>query len=89
SLSDNAQAKISVYPNPTANFINLAINPNLKVAAYSIRIINSSGTVVKENVSQQANWSANISNLRPGSYLVQVTNNNDKSIIGIASFVKN
>ncbi|MDB5142437.1 MAG: hypothetical protein JWQ66_1150, partial [Mucilaginibacter sp.] len=42
SLSDNAQAKISVYPNPTANFINLAINPNLKVAAYSIRIINSS-----------------------------------------------
>jgi trimeric autotransporter adhesin len=69
--------------------INLIINPNLKVAAYYIRIINSSGTVVKENVSQQADWSANISNLKPGSYLVRVTNNNDKSTIGIASFVKN
>jgi hypothetical protein len=81
--------KISVYPNPTADVINLTINPNLKVAAYSVRIINSSGTVVKENISQQATWNANISYLKPGSYLVQVTNNNDKSVIGIASFVKN
>jgi hypothetical protein len=82
-------AKIAVYPNPTANVINLTINPNLKAAAFYIRIINSSGAVVKENVSQQNTWNANISNLKPGSYLVQVTNDNDKSIIGTASFVKN
>jgi hypothetical protein len=88
-LTDKLNPKISVFPNPTANIINLEMAPGLKVSAYHVRIINSSGTVVKENISQQANWNANISYLKPGSYLVQVTNNNDQSIIGIASFVKN
>jgi hypothetical protein len=88
-LSDNLNPKISVFPNPTANVINLQMDPGLKVSAYHIRIINALGAVVKESTFQQASWNANISNLKPGSYLVQVTNNNDKSLVGIANFVKN
>jgi archaellum component FlaG (FlaF/FlaG flagellin family) len=65
------------------------MDPGLKVSAYHIRIINALGAVVKESTFQQTSWNANVSNLKPGSYLVQVTNNNDKSLVGIANFVKN
>jgi muramidase (phage lysozyme) len=81
--------KINIYPNPTKNVVNLEIDPGLKASAYHIRIINAFGTVVKEDVSQQTSWHANISSLKPGSYLMQVTNNSNKSLIGITSFVKN
>ena len=74
---------------PTSIVINLEMDPDSKVSSYSIRIVNAFGTVVKESVSEQPSWHANISNLLPGSYLVQVTNNKDKSLVGTANFVKN
>ncbi|MDB5154012.1 MAG: pknD 4 [Mucilaginibacter sp.] len=88
-LTDKLNPKISVFPNPTADVINLQMDPGLKVSAYHVSIINSLGAVVKESTFQQTSWNANVSNLKPGSYLVQVTNNNDKSLVGIANFVKN
>jgi len=84
-----AAVNINIFPNPAANIINLAIAPGLKASTYHVSIVNSLGAVVKESTFQQNSWNANISNLKPGSYLVQVTNNNDKSLVGIANFVKN
>jgi hypothetical protein len=81
--------KITVYPNPTVNDINLKMNPSVKESIYSIRIVNTLGAVVKESISQQANWHTDISNLKPGYYHIQVTNNSDKSLVGAANFVKN
>jgi hypothetical protein len=81
--------KITVYPNPTINDINLKMNAGAKESTYSIRIVNTLGAVVKESISQQASWHTDISSLKPGYYHIQVTNNSDKSLVGAANFVKN
>jgi len=86
-VSDNT-SNISVFPNPAVSTINLTMNQNSQKGTYSIRIINSAGTVVKESSSQQAAWKGNIGDLKPGTYVVQVTNSQSKSVVGITSFVK-
>ncbi|HVV55249.1 MAG TPA: T9SS type A sorting domain-containing protein, partial [Mucilaginibacter sp.] len=93
STWNNLLSNITVYPNPTASVINLTMNQGHdivfgKIDSYKIRIVNSFGTVVKEDVSRQPNWRANIGDLRPGTYLVQVTNGRNNSLVGTASFVK-
>jgi hypothetical protein len=87
--SDDAGSKISIYPNPAANVINLTVNQNSNIASYNIKIVDVTGIVVKETVSMQPNWNANIGYLKPGTYLVQVLNNKDKSLVGVTTFVKN
>ena len=85
----NNLSKISIFPNPAANVINLTMTQSTKEQGnYHIKIVSSEGLVVKQSVSQQPNWRANIGDLRPGTYLVQVTNGSNKSLVGIASFVK-
>jgi hypothetical protein len=81
--------RVKVFPNPSVNDINLNMSSGLTASTYSIRIVNALGSVVKESVSQQSNWHSDISNLKPGFYHIQVTNNTDKSLVGTASFVKN
>lgn len=90
----NNSVNIRVYPNPATSAINLSIAQNdnkladLKASSYSITIVNSVGLVVKQAVSTQSTWQADVSNLQPGTYMVQVTNSSNKSLVGIASFVK-
>jgi hypothetical protein len=79
---------LSVYPNPAVNIINLVIDPQKPVATYSIRVTNSVGTVVKQTVTSQPNWLGNVSNLLTGTYLIQVVNNKDNSLVGQTKFVK-
>ncbi|HEX3385210.1 MAG TPA: T9SS type A sorting domain-containing protein, partial [Mucilaginibacter sp.] len=86
-------ANISIYPNPTTSAINLSIAQdnklgNFKTDPYDIKIVSSFGVVVKQSSSQEATWQANIADLQPGTYMVHVTNHNNKSLIGTASFVK-
>ncbi|HTI57559.1 DUF2341 domain-containing protein [Mucilaginibacter sp.] len=88
SLQSDNISKISIYPNPAATTINLTMGPATTQAAYTIRIMNSAGTVVKQSSSQQSNWKAGIADLKPGTYLVQVMNSKSKSLVGITSFVK-
>lgn len=81
--------KINVYPNPANGTINLAITqPTSERAMYRIKIMNSSGTVVKDITSSQSNWQDNVSDLKPGTYLIQVTNNTTQSLVGENKFVK-
>ena len=56
--------------------------------SYSIEIVSVSGAVVKSVVSTQPHWQDDVSNLQPGTYILQVLNNKDKSAIGKVTFVK-
>ena len=108
---------ISVYPNPTSNTLNLAINLNntatttasttnssalqtlgtaLSVplaqssgpALYGIKIFSITGSVVKSATSASSSWQDNVSSLSPGTYIIQVVNNSDNSLIGKSTFIK-
>jgi hypothetical protein len=65
----------------------LAVGTN-GVQNYGIKIISITGTVVKNTTSSSANWQDNVSNLAPGTYIIQVTNNSDKSLVGKSTFIK-
>jgi trimeric autotransporter adhesin len=56
--------------------------------SYDIKIVNITGTVIKTALSSSANWQANVSSLSPGTYIIQVINNNDKKVVGKSTFVK-
>jgi len=65
-------------------------SPQIPVSeqSYSIKIISITGAIVKSANSFQATWQDNVSNLSPGTYIIQVVNNVDKSVIGKSTFVK-
>jgi len=92
SVAENS-VNLSVFPNPTTSSINVSIvhdekMGHFKLEAYDVKIVNSFGAVVKKGTSQDASWHANIGNLLPGTYMVQVTNSSSNALIGVASFVK-
>ncbi|MGH7237383.1 MAG: T9SS type A sorting domain-containing protein, partial [Candidatus Saccharimonadales bacterium] len=56
--------------------------------AYDIKIINITGSVVKSATSANANWQANVGSLLPGTYIIQVVNDKDKTLVGKGAFIK-
>jgi hypothetical protein len=56
--------------------------------SYGIRIISITGSVVKETTSGQPYWQNDVSSLTPGTYIIQVVNNKDESLVGKSIFVK-
>ncbi|MDB4904374.1 MAG: Cadherin-like beta sandwich domain protein [Mucilaginibacter sp.] len=84
-------SNIIIYPNPVSNTINLSITQNSNLSpklSYSIKVSNITGTVVKNGNTKTAAWQENASNLTPGTYVLQVINNNDNSLVGKATFIK-
>lgn len=88
--NDMADNNINVYPNPAGSTINMTLNTEVKGKAsiYNFTITNNYGLVVKQGTSAQINWQTNISDLRPGTYIIQVVNDRDKTFIGRSKLVK-
>jgi hypothetical protein len=85
----NGADRVHVYPNPATSTINVAIASDVKVAPpYVIMISSSSGRLIKQVTSPQANWQNSIAGLLPGTYIVKVFNNADSSLVGDTKFVK-
>ena len=55
---------------------------NKEAGNFNIRIMNSSGVLVKQIASAQNQWQGNVSNLLTGTYIIEVVNNKDKSLVG-------
>jgi len=85
-----ANSNINIYPNPASSTVYMAVNTAVKSnsTTYNFTITNSYGLVIKQGTSAQANWQANINDLLPGTYVIQVVNNKDKSFIGKSKLVK-
>ena len=56
--------------------------------SYSVKIVSTSGVVIKTLSTTNPNWQTDVSSLMPGTYIVQVSNQGDNSLIGQATFVK-
>ncbi len=84
-----AKSGINVYPNPSTGIINLAVvEPVTLPSVFNIKIMSSSGQVVKEISSGEATWHGNVGDLSPGTYIIQVTNSKTPSFVGENKFVK-
>jgi len=84
----NGNGHLTCYPNPAVNTINLCFTPKSEKRSCDLKISNSSGIVVKYAVLTDANWQGNVSGFLTGTYLIQVIDKKDNSIIGQAKFVK-
>lgn len=72
---------------------NNALNPFLAVPtdsyiSYHIEIVNITGSIVKTATTPLKSWQDNVSDLAPGTYIIKVINNYDKSLVGKSTFVK-
>jgi hypothetical protein len=86
-LSPNASFPGLAMQGKTVKTIGLAANPTAN-ALYSIKIINITGFVVKTATARQDNWQCDVTNLHPGTYIIQVQNDADNSPMGKGTFVK-
>ncbi|QEM11103.1 LamG-like jellyroll fold domain-containing protein [Mucilaginibacter rubeus] len=79
---------LSVYPNPTAESINIRISQPNASSNYNIEITNSSGIILKSVNITELYWKNNVSSFVPGTYIVKVINNKTKQLVGVSKFVK-
>jgi hypothetical protein len=55
---------------------------------YNIKIISITGSVVASTTSSQNTWQSNVGNLAPGTYIIQVVNGSNNTVVGKTTFVK-
>jgi hypothetical protein len=98
AYTDNVVAgTISIYPNPATGPLNLSITPPLNTVAgiqpaspdelYAIKIVNSSGAVIKSASTNERDWQTDVSSLKPGIYVIQVVKSDHKAV-GRGTFIK-
>ncbi|HVW94581.1 MAG TPA: PKD domain-containing protein [Mucilaginibacter sp.] len=93
-VADVNNNAVNIYPNPAVNTINVAIsqnNVNLNKGSnqsYRINVTNSSGKILKSVTVSRPDWQDNVSNLLPGTYVVDVINNTNNTAVGQAKFIK-
>jgi hypothetical protein len=86
---NNIAGRLNSYPNPAVNILNLSFVPKVQGnTTYDIRITNSTGMTVKFAQVTDTSWQDNVSNLLTGTYLIQVTDKRDNSVVGQTKFVK-
>ncbi|MDB5018211.1 MAG: C-terminal target protein [Mucilaginibacter sp.] len=78
----------SPAPKTTSALSSFASSNYSSTSSYDIKIINTSGYIIKTATSTSANWQTNVSNLAPGTYVIQVINNSDNSLVGKRTFIK-
>lgn len=73
---DKEPISITVYPNPTVNFINIKIDETMN-DRITFNIISIEGKLVKQGNINNGEVQVDVSNLTDGMYIVNITNNTD------------
>jgi hypothetical protein len=70
--------------------INSGINPpvNTNKSTYDIKIVSALGIVIKTFTTTNTKWQTDVSDLMPGTYILQVINKSDNTLVGQATFIK-
>jgi len=96
STSTLVKTGIVVYPNPAKTTLNVSIPAGFSngsgggavISSYSVQIANVSGSVVRTATVNQQSWQTDVSALMPGTYVIQVVNKRDNSVVGQETFIK-
>jgi hypothetical protein len=89
--SGSINLTITPFNNSTAlqtNSLQTLTAASTGTLSYGIKIINITGAVIKTAVSSSPVWQDNVSSLSPGTYIIQVVNNSNNSLVGKSTFVK-
>ena len=82
-------AKIINTNSPASQIIGAGLTaPPTVTNTYSIKIVSASGAIIKTLTTTNPNWQTDVSGLLPGTYILQVVNKSDNSLIGKGTFVK-
>jgi hypothetical protein len=85
----NSNIAPAVYPNPVNNLVNVTISNKLPAGVYTIAITNIWGLKIKEATTNGQQWQSEVSDLKPGMYMVTVTSKANNKIVGYNKFLKN
>jgi hypothetical protein len=98
SNANRVQNIIHINPGHEKSVLYLTITPAFKTdsndlstsanAVYKIKIMNNSGSVVQTATIDKLNWQADLHKLNAGTYILQVINTHDSTVIGEVTFVK-
>ncbi|WP_259068193.1 T9SS type A sorting domain-containing protein [Mucilaginibacter sp. X4EP1] len=79
---------LSVYPNPAKELISINLSTTSSVtSSYKANIYNSSGKLMTQTSVTGASWTEDVTQYSPGTYIIQIKDNNG-NLIGNSKFVK-
>lgn len=80
---------MNIYPNPATDVIHAQmLLKNDGAINYKINITNSEGKVMATATSSQPTWQNNVGAFIPGTYIMQVVNSSNNTVIGVKKFIK-
>jgi hypothetical protein len=81
----------SISANGSKNSPGLAVNEKSNSTAnsnYNIKIMNSSGLIIRSELTRSTTWQTDVKNPLPGTYVMQVYDASNNSLVGKGTFVK-
>ncbi|MDB5016250.1 MAG: Cadherin-like beta sandwich domain protein, partial [Mucilaginibacter sp.] len=88
SANSSASANLPGLQQTTVTPQPLAATNKSSTLYYDIKIISVTGSVIKTATTTQQAWQTDVSDLIPGTYIMEVLNTHDNSIVGKGTFVK-
>lgn len=79
ALEDETLTQMKVYPNPAQEILNIDLEIGLKGS--NVKLIDSSGKLIYDLLSQQQNMTLDLSSLESGVYIIRIGNTYAKQII--------
>lgn len=80
---------MNIYPNPATDVVHAQmLLKNDGPINYKVNITNSEGKIMATVNTSQASWQNNVGSFIPGTYIMQVVNSRDNTIIGVKKFIK-
>jgi hypothetical protein len=87
-ISTEGDGTLSLYPNPASNVIQYRLKDDSKATSIRLRIYSVLGVLVKNSTFTSLTGQQDISSLTPGSYTIELTDNNSKKILLTGKFIK-
>ncbi len=78
-ISNSEDSPISIFPNPTSDFISIKLTSNFKKTDYEI--YNNLGSIVKTGVIEKSEFKIDLRNMVDGIYFVKIGNDIYRKII--------
>jgi PKD repeat protein len=80
SNNDARSQQVHIYPNPTSDYLNVAIQDTHAGQEYHISIVSIEGQVLKSFVTSASLFTMDMSELNPGVYTLQIQGQKDNAI---------